>query len=161
TGEPVLDVGAVVLDVLGRLLRQRFTRGDDRLVALAHLLRGEVGVRARAVPVALDRLRVERRRHTEVFGDAVEQPARDPQLVGDVERAERANLEFPLPRHDFGVDTGDRDARGQARVEVRLDDVAAVHLIRAHTAVIEALRRRETVGRETVRTPVFEERVLL
>ena len=79
-------------------------------------------MRARAVPVALDRLRVERRRDAEVLGDAVQQPARDPQLVGDVERAERADLELPLAGHHLGVDAGDPETGFEARVEVRLDD---------------------------------------
>ena len=91
------------------------------VVRLAHRLRREVGVRARAVPVALDRLRVERRGDAEVLGDAVQQPARDPQLVGDVERAERADLELPLAGHDLGVDAGDREAgrRGTRRGALR------------------------------------------
>src|SRR4051794_21233242 len=40
-GQPVLDVGAVVLDMLRGLLAERLTRLDDRGVALAHLLRRE------------------------------------------------------------------------------------------------------------------------
>ena len=51
------------------------------VVALAHRLGGEVGVGAGAVPVALDRLGVERGRDAEVLGDAVQQPAGDPELV--------------------------------------------------------------------------------
>ena len=109
-----------------------------------------------------DRLRVERRRDAEVLGDAVEQPARHPELVGDVERAERADLELPLAGHDLGVDAGDAEAGFEARVEVRLDDVAAEHLVGADAAVVEALRRREAAAvREAVRAAVLEERVLL
>ena len=119
-------------------------------------------MRARAVPVALDRLRVERRRDAEVFGDAVQQPARDPELVGDVERAQRADLELPLAGHHFGVDAGDAEAGVEARVEVRFDDVTAVHLVGADTAVVEALRRGEAAAfGEAVRPAVLEERVLL
>ena len=100
-------------------------------------------MRARAVPVALDRLRVERRRDAEVLGDAVQQPARHPELVGDVERAQRADLELPLAGHHFGVDAGDAEAGFEARVEVRFDDVTAEHLVGADAAVVEALRCRE------------------
>ena len=119
-------------------------------------------MRAGAVPVALHRLRVERGRDAEVLGDAVQQVARHPELVGDVERAERADLELPLAGHHLGVDARDREAGVEARVEVRLDDVAAVHLVGADAAVVEALRRGEAaaVG-EAVRTAVLEERVLL
>ena len=49
----------------------------------------------------------------------------------------------------------------EARVEVRLDDVAAEHLVGADTAVVEALRRGEAALGEAVRTAALEERVLL
>ncbi len=42
-----------------------------------------------------------------------------------------------------------------------LDDVAAVDLIGADAAVVEALRRREAAGREAERVGLLEERVLL
>ncbi len=118
-------------------------------------------MRAGAVPVALHRLRVERRRDAEVLGDAVEQPAGHPQLVGHVERAERADLELPLAGHDLGVDARDAEAGVEARVEVRLDDVTAEHLVGADAAVVEALRRGEAAGGEAERAAVLEERVLL
>ena len=97
----------------------------------------------------------------EVLGDAVEQPAGEPQLVGHVERAERADLELPLAGHDLGVDAGDAEAGVEAGVEVRLDDVTAEDLVGADAAVVEALRRREAVRREAERAAVLEERVLL
>ena len=93
---------------------------------------------------------------------AVEEPARHPELVGDLERRQRADLELPLAGHHFGVDAGDAETGFEARVEVRFDDVAAVHLVGADAAVVEALRRREAAAvREAVRTAVLEERVLL
>ena len=50
----------------------------------------------------------------------------------------------------------------EARVEVRLDDRTAVHLVGADAAVVEALRRGEAAaGGEAVRASVLEERVLL
>ncbi|EGJ77870.1 putative glutamine synthetase [Streptomyces sp. Tu6071] len=162
-GEAVVDARAVVLHVVERLgaLAERFAGGDDRLVALAHRLRREVGVRARAVPVALHRLRVERRRDAEVLGSAVEQPARDPQLVRDVQRRERADLELPLPRHDLGVDAGDAEPGGEAVGEVGLDDLAAEDLVRTDAAVVTALRGGETVLGEAERAAALEEGVLL
>src|SRR5262249_27330469 len=94
TGQAVVDAGAVVLDVVGRLgaLTELLAGGDDRVVALAHRLGGEVGVRAGAVPVALDRLGVEGGGDAEVLGGAVEQPAGDPQVVGDLQRRDRTDL---------------------------------------------------------------------
>src|SRR5262245_32659014 len=44
SGQAVLDLGAVVLDVLRSALSERLARGDDRVVRLAHLLRREVRV---------------------------------------------------------------------------------------------------------------------
>ena len=116
---------------------------------------------AGAVPVALHRLGVERGGHVEVLGGAVQQPAGDPQLVGDLERAERADLELPLADHHLGVDAADRQAGGEAVVEVLLDDLAAEDLVGADAAVVAALRGREAADREAVRAAVLEERVLL
>lgn len=132
---------AVVLDVVEGLgaLAEGLARGDDRVVALAHRLGGEVGVRARAVPVALDRLGVEGRGDAEVLGGAVEQPAGDPQVVGDLQRGDRADLELPLAGHDLGVDAGDRETGLEAVLQVGLDDLAAEDLVGADTAVVAAL----------------------
>lgn len=47
----------------------------------AHLLGGEVGVQAGAVPVAGDGLRVDRDLDAKVLGDAVQEEARHPELV--------------------------------------------------------------------------------
>ncbi len=118
-------------------------------------------MRARAVPVALDRLRVQGRGDVEVLGGAVEQPAGDPEVVGDLQRRDRADLELPLARHDLGVDAGDGEARRQAVVQVLLDDVAAEDLVGAHTAVVTALRGGEAALGEAERTVPVEERVLL
>ena len=82
-GEALLVVLAVdgnVLAVAGAEL------GDGRLDVLhaalgAHLLGGEVGVQARAVPVAGDGLGVDRDLDAEVLGDAVEEEAGQPELV--------------------------------------------------------------------------------
>ena len=40
-----------------------------------------------------------------------------PQLVADLERADRADLELPLPGHHLGVDAADGQAGGEAVVE--------------------------------------------
>ena len=143
------------------LLRERFARGDDRRVRRAHRLGGEVRVCAGAVPVALHRLRVERRGNAVVLGDAVEQPARHPELVRDVEWCERADLELPLARHHLGVDARDGKPCGEARVEMLLDDLAPEDLVRTDAAVVEALRRGKAARGEAVRAALLEERVLL
>ena len=81
TGQPLFDAGTVVLDVIVGLLPERFAGGDDGVVVLTHLGRREVRVRTGTVPVTLDRLRREMGGDVEVLGDAVEQPARHPELI--------------------------------------------------------------------------------
>lgn len=114
-----------------------------------------------AVPVALDRLGVQGGRDVEVLGDAVEQPAGDPHVVGDLQRADRADLELPLAGHDLGVDAGDLQPGVQTGVQVPLDDLAAEHLVGADAAVVEALRGGEAALGEAERAAVLEEGVLL
>ena len=102
-----------------------------------------------------------RRRDAELLGDPVQEPARQPQLVGDVGRRNRADLELPLRRHDLGVRSVEVDARAHAGVGVRFHDVAAENLIGADAAVVAALRRGEAVVGPAERPRALEERVLL
>src|SRR5688572_10614122 len=81
---------------------------------LPHLLRGEVGVRARSVPITLDRLWIQRRAHPKVFTHAIEKPASQPQFVGNFQSSDRPNLELPLRRHDLGVGPFDMDSGPKA-----------------------------------------------
>src|SRR5881628_415382 len=122
TGEPLLDAEPVVGDVQVVPFAQRLGRGDARVVVLAHLVRREVRVRTRAVPVTADGLRIQRRADAVVLPYPVEKPSRDPQLVADSRSVQRTDLEFPLARHDLGVDPRDLEARPEARVEMRLHD---------------------------------------
>ena len=73
TSQAVLDALAVVLDVLFDARAEGFAAGDDRVPAAggAHPLRGEVGVRPCAVPVALDGLGVKVDVDVELLGDAL------------------------------------------------------------------------------------------
>src|SRR5690606_23863138 len=79
----VAVTGQVLLDLA--LGAERLAGRDDGVVALAHLTGREVGVAAGAVPVALDRLGRDGRVHAEVLGDAVEQVAGHPDLVGHLD----------------------------------------------------------------------------
>ena len=140
-------LGAVVLDVLDRLLAERFARRDDRVVRLAHRLRREVGVRARAVPVALrpaSGRASPRRRSPRRCGRAANAPSRAGRRRRAATSGPTWNSHWPgmtsalmpeMPRAGF-----------EARVEVRFDDVTAEHLVGADTAVVEALRRRESAA---------------
>jgi hypothetical protein len=86
---------------------------------------------------------------------------RHPQLVADVGCVQRTNLEFPLPRHDLGVNAGDLQTSFEAGIQMRLDDVASEHLIGADAAVIATLWCRKPDVREAEGPRAFEERVLL
>ena len=112
------------------------------VVALAHRLGREVGVRPGAVPVALLRLGGEGDDDVVVLGDAVQQPAGDVQVVADGQRVGRADLELPLAGHDLGVGALDHQAGIHARLGVLLDDLAADHPAGADAAVVRALRAR-------------------
>src|SRR5207244_9162855 len=70
-GETLLDAKSVVGDVQIVALAERLGGRDARVVVLAHLVGREVRVRARAVPVAADRLRVQRRADAERLADAI------------------------------------------------------------------------------------------
>src|SRR5439155_5709954 len=125
-------------DVLVVTLLELLHRLADHVHAavLAHRLGGEVGVRARAIPVALHRLWIQRGADAEILGYAIQQPAREPQLVGHFRRPNRADLKLPLSRHYLGIGSDDVDAGAQAGLGVRFDDVAAEHLVCADAAVV-------------------------
>lgn len=56
----------------------------------------------------------------------------------------RTNLEFPLARHHFCVDTRDLDTSKQTSFVVSLDNISAVYLAGTHTTVVWSLRGWET-----------------
>src|SRR5207248_372422 len=105
-GEALLDAVAVVGDVERVRLAERFGGAHARVERFAHLLGREVGVRARAVPIALDRFGRQRRRRAMVLGDAIEQPTRDPQMIAGVERGGGTDLGLPRRRPDLGLGAG-------------------------------------------------------
>ena len=126
------------------LLMPRLQLLDGRLdelhaSLLAHLGRREVAVQARAVPVAGDRLGIDRHLGRELLGYAVQKEARQPQLVAHLDAHAGPDLELPLRRHHFGVGAGNLDARVEARAVVRFDDVALHDLAGADAAVVRAL----------------------
>lgn len=105
---------------------------------------GDVGVKSSTIPVTGDGLGVERDLSTELFGDTVEEEARDPEVVTHLDTLARTNLVLPLSGHDLGVDTGDVDAGVQAGLVVSLNDVTAVDLAGSDTTVVRTLRTGET-----------------
>jgi hypothetical protein len=111
---------------------------------LAHNLSGNIGVKAGTVPVTRDRLGVERDLDTELLSNPVEKVPGHPKLVTHRDTLTRANLELPLGRKHFSVDTGDVDTSVDAGLVVSLNDVTAVDLAGTDTAVVRALRTGET-----------------
>ncbi len=76
-------VGAVHLDVLPMSLLELLDGGLDVLDAarFPHLIRRDVGVQAGAVPVALDRFRVEGDLGAKLLGDAMQQEPCQPEMI--------------------------------------------------------------------------------
>ena len=106
---------------------------------------------AGAVPVALHRLGLDRDLDAVILGQTEEEVAGDPQVVADGDGVGRADLEFPLAGHDFGVGAGDGKASLNAGGGVLFDEVTAVDLHGTDTAVVRALRSGETAGGEAGR----------
>lgn len=90
---------------------------------LSHQFGGVVGVATSSVPVTLERLGVEGDLDTPLFADAEEKEASHGQMVTHLDALARADLELPLGRHDFGIDTGDLDTSVQAGSVVGFDGV--------------------------------------
>eukprot|EP00964_Phaeocystis_antarctica_P126984 scaffold90645_cov63-Phaeocystis_antarctica.AAC.3 len=141
-GQATLVALTVLGDVLVVLGAQPLDgRHDVREAAgVAHLLGGEVGVHASAVPVARDRLGVEGDVDLEVLGDTLQDVARHPHVIAGGDADRRADLELPLARHDLGVGARDGDLREEARLVVRVGDGAAVGAVGAGGAVVRPLR---------------------
>src|SRR5437588_8549538 len=74
----------------------------------------------------------------------------------------RTDLELPLGRKNFGVDSGDLDSRKQTGLVVSLNNVTTVNLAGSDTAIVWSLRARETSLWPPVRVSIkVEESVLL
>ncbi|KAI0567633.1 hypothetical protein FGB62_1g6102 [Gracilaria domingensis] len=152
--EPLLVARAVRLNVLLVLPAQLLQRRHNVLLVAAflpHGLGGEVGVAARAVPVALDWLGFVIDVQTLYLGHALQQVASHPQVVALLNAHGRADLELPLARRHLGVDARDLEPGVHARLEVRVDHIPAKHLGARHAAVVGPLRLGLTVLGEAQR----------
>jgi hypothetical protein len=155
---------AVDAHVLLLAARELLHGGLDGLHAAlrAGLLGGDVGVQTGTVPVAGDGLGGEGHLGTELLSDAVENEARHPELIAHSDIITRADLVFPLSRHDLRVGAGDVDLGVQAGLVVCLDNIAAEYLAGAYTAVVRALGSGEAVlGPAVGPAELVEEGVLL
>src|SRR5665648_1180997 len=72
-------------------------------------------------------------------------------------------MELPLPLRHLGIDAFMIDTGVEAQIEMLLDNLAAdrAHVRKADARVIRTLRCGITVGRETERTAVLVEEILL
>ena len=158
----------VVLAIDGHVLllagRELLHSGLDGLHAalLAGLLGGDVGVQTSAVPVARDGLGREGYLGAELLGNTVQDEARHPQLITHGDVLAGTDLVLPLGGHDLGVGAGDVDVGVKTSLVVGLNNVTAEDLAGAYTAVVRALRSRETVlGPAVGPAELVEEGVLL
>jgi hypothetical protein len=125
-GQPLLIILSVNSNMLIVALRQLLYGLVYGLNAarLTHLLGGIVGVATSTIPVALERLRVEGDLGTPLLCDADKEVAGYPELVPHGNTLARPDLELPLRRHDFCVDTADLDASIEAGTVVSFNQVA-------------------------------------
>ncbi len=165
-GQTLVIVGAVdgdvLLDVLLEGCHQRLEVG--LAAGLAQIGRREVGVHARTVPVGVaERLAVILDVDAVLLGQALQQVAGHPHLVGGLLGALAENLEFPLPLRHFGVDALVVDAGREAEVEVLLDDLArdVTDVLVADAGIVGSLRRRIAGGGKAEWAPVLVEEVFL
>ena len=126
TSQPKIVVITVNGKVFVVTLRQLLNRSIDSLntSGFAHLLGRVVRVAACAVPVALKGFRVEGNLYTPLLCNSNEEIASDPEFISHGNTVARANLEFPLRRHNFGVDATDPDASIKTGTIVSFDQIA-------------------------------------
>lgn len=123
TSEAEIVVFSINSDVLCVLEAELFDGSFDGLDAsrLPHFLGTEVGVAASAIPVSLKGFGVEGDFDTPLFSNADEKIASHPEVVSHGDAFTGTNLELPLGRHNFSVDTADVDAGVEAGAVVSLD----------------------------------------
>ena len=132
---------------------------------LTEVLRGEVRVHSRTIPVEVfsEWLAMEVHINTKLFTEANEEVASDPDFIGGALGAFSENLEFPLPFGHLGIDAFVVDAGVEAEIKVLLDDFASdvANSAEADTSVVRALWGWEAIFRETERATVLIEEILL
>mmetsp|Transcript_61005 Transcript_61005/g.70872 ORF Transcript_61005/g.70872 Transcript_61005/m.70872 type:complete len:269 (+) Transcript_61005:377-1183(+) len=125
---------------------------------------GVVRVHATAVPVTTDRLGCVVYIQLVVFlklKNAEVQPASHDHVVSHFNPLAGTNLELPLTRHHFSIDTGHLDAHPKSEFVVALSVLAAKGGLRSEPAVVGALRTRVPVGGPSQGPVILREHVLL
>src|SRR6185312_10568969 len=97
------------------------------------------------------------------FGEAGENIAGYPHLVGRALGAFAEDLEFPLAFRDLGIDAFEIDAGIKTNIDVLFDDFTRHRsdVFVADAGVIRALWRGETANGESERSTVFVEEIFL
>jgi hypothetical protein len=79
-----------------------------------HSLGGKVGVATSTIPLALERLGVEGDLDTPLLGNTNKKISGHPEVITHSDTFTWPNLELPLGRHHFSIDTADVDASIEA-----------------------------------------------
>ncbi|EIE78938.1 hypothetical protein RO3G_03643 [Rhizopus delemar RA 99-880] len=132
----------------GHLFNSLFNSNNTTF--LTHFFSREVCVATSAIPITLDRLRVDRNNDAKVFRDTFEKVTSSPEFITHADTFTGTNLEFELTRSDFSIDTRDVDASVQTGTVVSFDDVATKDLTGTYTTVVFTLRFGETMLGPTV-----------
>ena len=89
-------------------------------------MKDKLGVTSSTVPLSGERLRVEGDLDSPLLSDSDKEESSHPEVVSHVDSGARSDLEFPLTRHDLGVDTGDGDTGVETRSVVRFNHISSV-----------------------------------
>jgi len=165
TSSKSLDVViSVTLDVLFMPLAELLDTGNDVLHATfgTHLLGGDVGVGTGTVPVSIERLGSEGNHDSEFLCDPDKQESCEPHLISCVDASGWSNLEFPLRRHDLGIDSRYWNLAVETCFVVYLDEISREHFTCADSTVVWTLWGWVTAGRPAIRSSLLvHESVLL
>ena len=98
----------------------------------------------------------------------MEQVAGEPHVVGHGQHsgilavtAAIADLEFPLARHDLGIEAVVAEPRFDAEASVRFRDLTTEGAVGPDAAIVRPLRERQAGFRKTQRAAILQQRVLL
>lgn len=160
-----LDVVVTVdFDVFGVLLFELLDSSDDVLDSAlgSHFFRRYIGVGSGSVPVSIKRLSGEGDYNSQFLSDPDEQETSEPHLITRIDTSRWSDLELPLGRHHFCVDTRDRDSTIETCFVVGLDQVTSQNLAGSDTTIVWSLRSWETASWPAVRsTLLIHEGILL
>lgn len=123
----VLSVdGNVLIVPLAEFLNGSLNNLDSS--GFTHGLGAEVGVTTSTVPVTLERFGVEGNLDAPLLSNADEEVAGHPEMVTHGDTLTRADLEFPLRRHDFGINARNVDASVETSAVVCFDKITSEDL---------------------------------